>query len=139
MVRARDDRRYQIDQNDYLNYNNVSSSESGGEYFQVIFKKNIDEEKEYILINRQLEFPDGGKCYFECPVKNFVGHFKVKEAELKRDSLYIKFYLKNLTEIKINFSVSEKDFEEVRRDSGCYFIMMGARVYCEVRKCMLMK
>ena len=98
-----------------LNYNVVHASESGGEYFQVIFEKELDSEEEYILINRQFEFPNGGKCYFECPIENFIGHYKVKEAILNRDSLHIRFWLNGLTGIDINFSISEKDYKKVMR------------------------
>jgi hypothetical protein len=45
-----------------LNCKYVSASEAG-DYFQVLFEKERDDDKEYFLIQRKFEFTDRGKCY----------------------------------------------------------------------------
>ena len=48
-----------------IQLNRVSASESG-DYYQVTFEGEVNEEEgPYVLVQRQFEFPDGGRCYVE--------------------------------------------------------------------------
>ena len=68
----------------------VSASESGGEYFQVLFEGEQHGDEVYFLIQRQFEIPDDGTCYVETHIPETRGHFRIRFAALDRNKLRIQ-------------------------------------------------
>ncbi len=92
------------------------SADEAANIFQVIFKKDHDNDKDYLIISRQFEFPDDGRCYFE-DGNDFdnSGHYYVKKALLMRDSLSIELYRKEDNKILVEFQLSDGKFEKVKQ------------------------
>ena len=67
----------------------VSASESGGEYFQVLFEEKEDGDKNYLLIQRQFEMPGRGYCYIEDHELSPCGHF-IAKAVLNRNEFQLQ-------------------------------------------------
>ena len=84
-----------------LKCEHVSSSEAG-DYFQVMFAESLDDECAYVLIQRQLEFPDEGKCYVETNDVDFCGHYVIHNAELTRNTLRFS-YGKPSRDVRLSF------------------------------------
>ena len=96
-----------------LNCKYVSTSEAG-DYFQVLFEKESD-DKEYFLIQRQFEFPDGGKCYIETQGEDYIGHYKIRKSTISPKRFYVKIQRRQDSDITINFNTSTKNFNEIKR------------------------
>jgi hypothetical protein len=58
----------------------VSATEAG-DGFQVLFETTRDSLDGYVLIQRDFEFPDGGKCYLETEARESCGHFRIRSAK----------------------------------------------------------
>ena len=95
-----------------LHAKRVTTSESGGEYFQVLFEKEWESGKAYFLIQRQFEIPDDGKCYIETHVPEACGHFRIHFAELDRNRFRIQ--LPGKEEWDIAFDTNDDIYEEVK-------------------------
>ena len=93
----------------------VSASESG-DYYQVTFKGEADrEDGQYVLVQRQFEFPDGGRCYVETHDQEYIGHFKVAQAELGRNRLLLRLAGRRAAELEVAFKATGKNWREVAR------------------------
>jgi hypothetical protein len=69
----------------------VEAAEAG-DYFQVIFEGAGDEEnRPYLLLQRQFEDPEDEQCYLETGPATFAGHFRVRSAQLSRDEFKVNF------------------------------------------------
>ncbi|MBD3386299.1 hypothetical protein GF407_15420 [candidate division KSB1 bacterium] len=92
------------------------SADEAADIFQVIFAKNRDSDKDYLLIQRQFELPDDNRCYYE-DGNNFenTGHYYVKKAFLRRNSLSIEIYRREDNKIFIEFQLSDHKFKRVRK------------------------
>ena len=97
-----------------LNCKYVSASEAG-DYFQVLFEKELDDDKEYFLIQRQFEFPDGGKCYIETQGEDYIGHYKIRKSTISPKRFYVKIQRWQDSDITINFNTSTKNYNEIKR------------------------
>ena len=56
-----------------------------GEYFQILARSQdtaANLEIPYLIIQRQLEDPDGGVFYVESHDENDIGHFRLRKLEL---------------------------------------------------------
>lgn len=93
----------------------VSASESG-DYYQVTFEGEPNEEDgPYVLIQRQFELPDGGRCYLEAHDQDYVGHFKVARAELGPNRFFLKLARRRAAELEVTFKTTAKNWREVAR------------------------
>ena len=92
----------------------VSASESG-DYYQVIFEAERDGGNAYLLIQRQFEDPDGGVCYLEAHDEDYVGHFKVVRATLKRNRFFLKLGREEAAEVEVTFKATGQNYNEVAR------------------------
>ncbi|MEK7405956.1 MAG: hypothetical protein AAB225_12680 [Acidobacteriota bacterium] len=92
----------------------VSASESG-EYYQVTFEGGLNREEAYVLVQRQFEFPDGGRCYLETHDQDYAGHLKVAHAELSRNRLFLKLARKKAGELEVLFNTTAENWREVAR------------------------
>lgn len=100
--------------------NYVSASESG-DYYQVAFKTNdptgdvVDVDSPYLLIQRQFEDPDGGRCYIETHDEGYVGHFRLRSIKFSPSCLVLEIARNRNNRIEVTFDIEESGFKEVQR------------------------
>jgi hypothetical protein len=106
----------------------VSASESGGEYFQVLFEAKKDSNKAYLLIQRQFEMPDRGFCYIENHAHSPCGHF-IAKAVLSRN----EFHLQVLGEERwnISFDLDNDGYEDLK---GILQVILSSPNYLELKE-----
>jgi hypothetical protein len=108
------------------------SADQAGDYFQVCFDNDEFDDTievtadnvdyiigDYFLIQWGLEFDDADDPprYIESNDEAYIGHVTVIDANLQRNSFYLKVrHGKNSKEIEISFPDQEnEDFDEVER------------------------
>jgi hypothetical protein len=94
----------------------VTASESGSEYFQVLFEKERESGEAYFLIQRQFEIPDDGTCYIETHLPEACGYFRIHFAELARNKFRIQ--LPGKEEWDITFDLDDDIYKEVKSILG---------------------
>ena len=92
----------------------VCASESG-DYFQVTFEGELNGEEAYVLVQRQFEFPDGGRCYVESHAEDYVGHVKIGRAEPSRNRFFLKLARVKAAELEVMFKTTNKNWRQVAR------------------------
>jgi hypothetical protein len=93
----------------------AADAAEAGDFFQVEFRGAGGEERSpYILIQRQFEFPDDGKCYIEYRPPEDAGHFRVQTAYLDRDQFKMSFG-KEGREVTIGLNGKIDDYTEFCR------------------------
>jgi hypothetical protein len=92
----------------------VSTSEAG-DYVQVLFEKTPDADDEYLLIQRQFEFPDEGECYVETDDPDFCGHYHIQRAQLSRDRFCISYGNGPVKQVTVSFNAAEQAYAEAER------------------------
>ena len=91
-----------------------ASASEDGDYFQVAFEERKDEEgSPYLLIQRQFEDEDGDVCYVESHDEEFVGHFRIRSANLARRRFLIM--INQALEANVTLDINERTFHEVKR------------------------
>ena len=94
--------------------NHVSSSVSG-DYYQAMFEAEEDTndpDSPYLLIQRQFETSDGGRCYIETHDEKYIGHFLLRRVEFTPERLSIEFDRPSDNLVSVTFSMAVSDFEE---------------------------
>jgi hypothetical protein len=94
--------------------NHVSSSVSG-DYYQAMFeaeRDTNDPNSPYLLIQRQFETSDGGRCYIEMHDEKYIGHFLLRRVEFTPEWLSIEFDRPSDNLVSVTFSMAVSDFEE---------------------------
>ncbi|TMB70734.1 MAG: hypothetical protein E6J54_13625 [Deltaproteobacteria bacterium] len=101
----------------------VSASENG-DYYQVTFE-NTDPagdaadmdgpDSPYLLIQRQFEDPDGGRCYVETHDEGYIGHFRLRSIEFSPSRLLLEIARDRNNRIEVIFDIGQSEFEEVER------------------------
>jgi hypothetical protein len=100
----------------------VSASENG-DYYQVAFENtdpagdaDVDgPDSPYLLIQRQFEDPDGGRCYVETHDEGYIGHFRLRSIEFSPSRLLVEIARDRNNRIEVIFDIGQFEFEEVRR------------------------
>jgi len=94
--------------------NHVSSSVSG-DYYQAMFEAEEDTNdpnSPYLLIQRQFETSDGGRCYIETHDEKYIGHFLLRRVKFTPERLSIEFDRPSDNLVSVTFSMAVSDFEE---------------------------
>ena len=95
--------------------NHVSSSISG-DYYQAMFEEDMnDPDSPYLLIQRQFETSDGGRCYIETHDEKYIGHFLLRRVEFTPERLSIEFDRPSDNLVSVTFCMAISDFEEASR------------------------
>ena len=89
----------------------VSASESGEEYFQVLFEEKEDSDKAYLLLQRQFEMPGRGFCYIENHALSPCGHF-VASAALNRNEFQL--HVPGKERWNISFDIEDDGYEKLK-------------------------
>ena len=99
----------------------VSVASSGGEYFQVLFAQeedsfaqDEDRDDAYFLIQRQFESPDGGRVYLESHHVALCGHFRIRNAVLRRDVLRLEVVCQPAETVQIRFQADHRLYERLK-------------------------
>ena len=88
--------------------NHVSSSISG-DYYQAMFEAEEDTndpDSPYLLIQRQFETSDGGRCYIETHDEKYIGHFLLRRVEFTPERLLIEFDRPSDNLVSVTFSMA---------------------------------
>ena len=97
------------------------SANASGDYYQVhLDAEDCDDEQldpfgqqaPYLLVQRQFEFFDGGKCYIESDDEEYIGHFKLKLVEFSPTRLAFEIERCNHDHVEVNFVLTVAEFEE---------------------------
>jgi arylamine N-acetyltransferase len=92
----------------------VSAAESG-DYYQVNFEAADDGDGPYVLVQRQFEDDDGGRCYLETHDQDYIGHFRVVRATLDRHRFCLELHRKKFSTVEATFKTTEENYMEVSR------------------------
>lgn len=94
-----------------------------GDYYQALFDSDdrdgeqvapFEEPEPYVLVQRQFESFDGGKCYIESHNEEYIGHFKLKLLEFSTTRLAYEISRRDHTLVDVTFTLTAAEFEEAR-------------------------
>ncbi|MGB2612447.1 MAG: hypothetical protein WBC80_26025 [Isosphaeraceae bacterium] len=106
------------------------SASAAGDYFQLCLGPEESDEKEsdpyevkgpYLMVQRQFEMPDRGRCCLETHDEGYIGHFPLRLTQLSRTRLAFEILRKNDNHVEISFTLNASEFEEVRRIAEVIF------------------
>ena len=97
-----------------------------GDYHQALFEGAVEgNETDYLLLQRQFDLPDGGRCYVETPDVNVCGHYRVRSAVLNRNCLTLEIADTSWEGFEVHF---ETDDQSVARLGRILRRMFGRRL-----------
>jgi hypothetical protein len=106
------------------------SASANGDYYQLSFcpEESDDEEADsyevkdpYLIVQRQFEMPDGGRCYIEMHDEAYLGHFPLRLTEISPTRLAFEIVRKINNRVEVSFALSPSQFEEVQRVAEIIF------------------
>src|ERR1700738_2095641 len=92
-----------------------ASTSISGDYYQATFEAEEDTndpDSPYLLMQRQFETSDGGRCYIETHDEKYIGHFLLRRVEFKPERLSIGFDRPSDNLFSVTLSMAVSDFEE---------------------------
>jgi hypothetical protein len=101
----------------------VSAAEAG-DYYQVSFETEDPSDdatdppgldSPYLIIQRQFETPDGGRCYVETHDHGYVGHYRLKLIDFSPTQLLIAIERRTNTHVEVTYTLDAVEFDEVQR------------------------
>ena len=75
----------------------------------------------YLIVQRDFEMPDGGRCYIETENESYIGHFPLRLIELGPTHLSFDIVRKSNNHVDVSFALDPSEFEEVRRIAEIIF------------------
>jgi hypothetical protein len=91
-----------------------ASASVAGDYMQVLLEEDPDSEgMDYVLLQGQFEFRDGGDTYVESLDVSLCGHYRVESVVLTRRTVRVGIPSAEWKAIEVTFDVSEEVYEEV--------------------------
>jgi hypothetical protein len=106
------------------------SASAAGDYYQLwLGPAESDGAKDdpyevrgpYLIVQRDFEIPDHGRCYVETGNEGYVGHFRLRLTELNRTRLAFDIEGGTNERIEVSFALNASQFEEVRRIAEIVF------------------
>lgn len=98
------------------------SAVASGDYYQVVLDSEERDEDEldpfgepapYLMLQRQFESFDGGKCYVESDVEECIGHFQLQLVEFTPTRLAFEIEgLDRNHHVEVFFALTAADFDE---------------------------
>ena len=101
----------------------ISAAEAG-DYYQVSFETEDpgddapdppEPDSPYLIIQRQFETPDGGRCYVETHDHGYVGHYRLKLIDFSPTHLVVAIERKSNTHVEVTYALDAVEFNEARR------------------------
>jgi len=111
----------------------VSAAEAG-DYYQVSFETDDPgdattdppgPDSPYLIIQRQFESPDGGRCYVETHDHDYVGHYRLRLLDFSPTRLAFEIERKSNTHIEVSCALDAVEFNEVQRIVNIIFDQHG--------------
>lgn len=111
----------------------VSAAEAG-DYYQVSFETEDPGDdatnppgldSPYLIIQRQFETPDGGRCYVETHDHGYVGHYRLKLIDFSPTQLLIAIERRTNTHVEVTYTLDAVEFDEVQRVVNIIFDRHG--------------
>ena len=111
----------------------VAAAEAG-DYCQVSFETEDpgddatdppELDSPYLIIQRQFETPDGGRCYVETHDHGYVGHYRLKLIDFSPTQLVVAIERKNNTHVEVTYALDVVEFNEVQRIVNIIFNRHG--------------
>ncbi len=95
----------------------VSASEFGGDHFEVRFAKTRENEMDegYVLVQRQFEMPDDGRCYVETNHRDDCGRFVIRNARLTRNQFEFELGHRPARKLKVSFQATDSAYADAKR------------------------
>jgi hypothetical protein len=110
------------------------SADDAGDYYQVSFETEDPSDdatdppgldSPYLIIQRQFETPDGGRCYVETHDHGYVGHYRVKLIAFSPTQLVVVIERKSNARVEVTYALDAVEFDEVRRVVNIIFDQHG--------------
>jgi hypothetical protein len=101
----------------------VSAAEAG-DYCQVSFETEDPDDdatnppgldSPYLIIQRQFETPDGGRCYVETHDHGYAGHYRLKLIDFSPTHLVVTIERESDTHVEVTYALDAVEFIEVQR------------------------
>jgi hypothetical protein len=101
----------------------VSAAEAG-DYYQVSFETEDpgDDATDppgldgpYLIIQRQFETPDGGRCYVQTHDHGYVGHYRLKLIDFSPTHLVVAIERKSNIHVEVTYALNAVEFDQVQR------------------------
>jgi hypothetical protein len=111
----------------------VSAAETG-DYYQISFETEDPDDdatdppgldSAYLIIQRQFEMPDGGRCYVETHDHGYVGHYRLKLIAFSPTQLVVAIERKSDTHVEVTYALDAAEFNEVQRVMNMIFDRHG--------------
>jgi len=105
-----------------LHAKRVSAVESG-DYYQAIFDSEAQDDEQvdpfdhpapYVLVQREFEGFNGGKCYIESHDEEYISHFKLKLVEFSPARLAYEIARPDHKLVEVFFALTAVEFEEAQ-------------------------
>lgn len=99
------------------------SAIASGDYYQVVLESEDSDEEQlnpfdqpapYLMVQCQLEFFDGGKCYIESDDDEYIGHFKLQLLEFSPTRLAFTIARPNSNHVEVGFALTAAEFQEAK-------------------------
>jgi hypothetical protein len=79
----------------------------------------------YLIIQRQFERPDGGRCYVEKHDHGSVGHYRLKLIDFSPTQLVVAIERKSNAHVEVTYALDAAEFTEVQRVVDIIFDRLG--------------
>jgi hypothetical protein len=95
-----------------------------GDYYQITFETEDPNDaatdppkldSPYLIIQRQFETADGGRCYVETHDHSYVGHYRLKLIAFSPTHLVVAIDRKSNTHVEVTYALDAGEFDEVQR------------------------
>ena len=106
------------------------SASANGDYYQLWLGPEESEEENanphevrgpYLIVQRDFEMPDRGRCNIETQDEDYIGHFPLRLTELGPTRLAFEIARRTRNRVEVSFTLDASQFEEVRRIAEIIF------------------
>lgn len=106
------------------------SASANGDYYQLWLGPEESDEEEadpyevkgpYLIVQRQFEMPDHGRCYIEMHDEAYIGHFPLRLMELSPTRLAFEIVRKINNRVEVSYALNPSEFEEMQRIAETIF------------------
>jgi hypothetical protein len=106
------------------------SASANGDYYQLWLGPEESDEAEadpyevrgpYLIVQRNFEMPDDGRCYVETHDEGYMGHFRLRVTELSRTRLAFDIVRRTNNRVEVSFALNASEFEAVQRIAEIIF------------------
>ncbi len=111
----------------------VSAAEAG-DYCQVSFQTEDPGDdatdppgldRPYLIVQREFEIPDGGRCYVDTHDHGYVGHYRLRLMDFSPTRLAFEIERKSNTHVEVSCALDAVEFNEVQRIVNIIFDQHG--------------